>query len=105
MNAAIVVSSVTKKDGRSIEDPIKWQESSEKVVEFWKAQQQFPTYADFLDMNPFYHNWWDIFHDTSKVFKRSFTELIESYSNLLIQILRNGMKIQYHIGLSGSLVF
>lgn len=83
MNAAIVVSSVTKKDGRSIEDPIKWNESSEKVVEFWKAQQQFPTYADFLDMNPFYHNWWDIFHGTSKVFKRSFTELIESYSNVI----------------------
>ena len=83
MNAAIVVSSVTKKDGRSIEDPTKWQESSEKVVEFWEAQQQFPTCADFLDMNPFYHNWWDIFHDTSKVFKQSFTELIESYSNFI----------------------
>jgi hypothetical protein len=34
MNAAIVVSSVTEKDGRSIEDPVKWQESSEKVVDF-----------------------------------------------------------------------
>ena len=83
MNAAIVVSSVTEKDGRSIEDPVKWQESSEKVVDFWKTQQQFPTYADFLDMNPFYHNWWDVFHDTSKVFKQSFTELIESYSNII----------------------
>jgi len=83
MNAAIVVSSVTKKDGRSTEDPVKWQESSEEVVDFWKAQQQFPTYADFLDMNPFYHNWWDVFHDTSKVFKQSFTELMESYSNFI----------------------
>jgi len=83
MNAAIVVSSVTKKDGRNIEDPIKWQESSEKVVEFWKAQQQFTTYADILDMNPLYHNWWDVFHNTSKVFKQSFTKLMESYSNVI----------------------
>lgn len=58
MNAAIVVSSVTRKDGRSIEDPNNWQDSAEKVVDFWKAQQQFPTYADFLDIIPFYHYWW-----------------------------------------------
>ena len=83
MNAAIVVSSVTRKDGKSIEDPTNWQDSAEMVIDFWKAQQQFPTYADFLDMNPFYHYWWDVFHDTSKVFKRSFTELTESYSNVV----------------------
>ena len=33
-------------------------------------------------MNPLYHYWWDIIHDTSKVFKHSVTELMEFYSNI-----------------------
>jgi len=84
MNAAIVVSSVTRKDSKKIEDPVTWQESAKTVIDFWKTQQQLPTYADLLDIIPFYRYWWDILHDTSKVFKRSFTELIESYSNIVI---------------------
>ena len=91
MNGAIVVSSVTKKDGKSLEDPKNWQDSSEKVIEFWRAQQQFPTYADFLDMNPFYHYWWDIIHDTSKVFKHSFTEL----TGILFELINPDLKKWY----------
>jgi NTE family protein len=83
MNAAIVVSSVTRKHGKKTEDPVTWQESAKSVVDFWKTQQQVPTYADLLDIIPFYQYWWDILHDTSKAFKQSFTELIESYSNII----------------------
>jgi NTE family protein len=83
MNGAIVVSSVTKnKEGRSLEDPKNWEDSAEKVIEFWRAQQQPPTGADILDINPFYHYWWDVFHNTSKVLKHSANELIELYSNI-----------------------
>lgn len=82
MNAAIVVSSVTRKD-KSLKDPKNWEDSAERVVDFWRAQQQLPTLADFLDIVPFYNYWWDVFHDTSKVFKRSFTEFTESYSNII----------------------
>jgi len=84
MNAAIVVSSVIKKnkEHKSLEDPKNWEDSAEKVVEFWRTQQQLPTIADLLDMNPFYHYSWDIVHNTSKVFKRSANELIELYSNM-----------------------
>ena len=84
MNAAIVVSSVMKKnkEHKGLEDPKNWEDSAERVVEFWRAQQQLPTYADLLDMNPFYHYSWDIVHNTSKVFKRSANELIELYSNM-----------------------
>ena len=85
MNAAVVVSSVIKKnnEGKSLEDPENWKYSAEKVIEFWKYQEQFPTYADLLDTNPFYHNSWDIMHNTSKVFKNSFAELMEFYSNII----------------------
>ena len=50
MNAAIVVSSVMKKnkEHKGLEDPKNWEDSAERVVEFWRAQQQLPTYADFL---------------------------------------------------------
>lgn len=81
MNAAIVISSVINNDGESLEDPKNWQESVQRVKEFWKIQEQFATYADFLDMNPFYHYSCDIIHNASKVFKHSFTELMELYSN------------------------
>jgi predicted acylesterase/phospholipase RssA len=85
MNAAIVVSSVIKKknEDNSLEDPKNWKDSAEKVIEFWKYQEQLPTYADFLDTNPFYHNSWDIMHNTSKVFKGSFAKLMEFYSNII----------------------
>jgi NTE family protein len=83
MNAAIVVSSIIKNnEDKSLEDPENWKASAEKVVEFWRAQQQLPTYADLLDMTPFYHYLWDIIHDTSKVFKRSANELIDLYSKI-----------------------
>ena len=84
MNAAIVVSSVIKKnEGKSLEDPENWKDSAEKVIEFWKYQEQLPTYADILDTNPFYHYSWDIMHNTSKVFKDSFAKLMEFYSNII----------------------
>lgn len=80
MNGAIVVSYVTK--DKCSEDPKAWQDSAEKVKEFWRVQKQFPTVADFLDMNPVYRSWWDILHKTNKVFKHSANELIELYSNM-----------------------
>lgn len=84
MNAAIVVSTIIKKnEGKSLEDPENWKDSAVKVIKFWKYQEQLPTYADLLDMNPFYHNSWDIMHNTSKVFKDSFAKLMEFYSNII----------------------
>jgi NTE family protein len=81
MNAAIVVSSVINNDDKTLEDPKNWQESVQQVIKFWKIQEQFPTYADFLDMNPFYHYSRDLIHNASKVFKQSFTELMDVYSS------------------------
>jgi hypothetical protein len=89
MNASIVVSSVMKDKSKSLEDPENWEDSAEKVTEFWKVQEQLPTYADFLDLNPFYHYSWDIIHNTSKEFKHSFTKLIEFYSNELQRFYSN----------------
>jgi NTE family protein len=83
MNAAIVVSSVMSNKGMSLEDPKNWEDSVEKVKQFWKVQEQLPTFADIFDMNPFYHYSWEIIHNTSKVFKHSFTELIELYSHII----------------------
>jgi len=83
MNAAIVVSSVMDKStGKSLEDRTNWKDSAEKVIQFWSAQQQFPTYADLLDWNPFYHYTWDIIHNTSKMFKSAANDLIEQFSNM-----------------------
>jgi NTE family protein len=79
MNGAIIVSSVT--DGKSLEDTKNWEDSTEEVMEFWRAQQQWPTFADGLDMFPLYQGWWNILHKTSEVNKKSATELMESYSN------------------------
>ena len=85
MNAAIVVSSIIKKnyEDKRLEDPENWKDSAEQVVQFWKYQEQPPTYADLLDMNPFYRNSWDIMHNTSKIFKDSFAKLMELYSNMI----------------------
>lgn len=83
MNSAIIVSHVTEEGGKSYEDPKNWEDSAKKVIKFWWVQQQFPTYADFLDMNPLYHYGWDILHNTSKVFKHSANELIELYLNMI----------------------
>ena len=83
MNGAIVVSSVTE-SGKGLEDEENWKEAAEKVIEFWRAQQ-YPLplpVADSIDMNPLFHSWWDILHNTSKVFKRSVSELAELYSNM-----------------------
>ncbi len=81
MNGAIVVSSVTKR-GKSLEDEKNWQDSAKEVIEFWRAQQQAPTVADSLDMNPLYHYWRDTVHKTGKVLKHSATEMIEFCSNI-----------------------
>ena len=84
MNAAIVVSTIIKKnEGKSLEDPENWKDSAEKVIKFWKYQEQLPTYADILDTNPFYHYSWNIMHNTSKAFKDSFAKLMEFYSNII----------------------
>lgn len=82
MNGAIVTSSVTK-EGKSLEDKNNWEDSAKDVGEFWRTQQYpWPTGADIFDMNPLYHYWRDILHNTSKVFKDSVTELMELYSNV-----------------------
>ncbi|MGA8083026.1 MAG: hypothetical protein WB988_14300 [Candidatus Nitrosopolaris sp.] len=78
MNAAIVVSSVTE-SSESLDDPKNWEDSVETVRRFWRAQEQFPTVADVLDIIPFYHYWWDTIHNTSTVFKQSANDLIEQY--------------------------
>ena len=79
MNGAIVVSSVT--DGKSLEDSKNWEDSTKEVMEFWRAQEQWPTVADGLDMIPLYQNWWNTLHKISKVNKKLITELTESFSN------------------------
>jgi hypothetical protein len=92
MNAAIVISSIIKKnEDKSLEDPENWKDSVKRVIEFWKYQEQSPTYAELLDTNPFYHNSWNIMHSTSKVFKDSFAKLMEFYSN----IIDPGFKVWY----------
>ena len=78
MNVAIVVSSVTE-SSESLDDPKNWEDSVETVRRFWRAQEQFPTVADVLDIIPFYHYWWDTIHNTSTVFKQSANDLIEQY--------------------------
>jgi NTE family protein len=80
MIAAIVVSRVTKED-KSWEDNESWIDSANKVIEFWRCQDQ-PTVADILDTNLAYHFWWDTIHNLSKAFKRSIRESIELYSDM-----------------------
>ena len=39
MNAAIVVSTIIKKnEGKSLEDPENWKDSAEKVIKFWNTK-------------------------------------------------------------------
>jgi NTE family protein len=81
MNAAIVASSVIK-HGNS-HDSKTWKNAVERVRQFWDSQKyEFPTFADIVAMNPFYQFWWDNLHNTSKLFKRSTTELLEAGSEL-----------------------
>ena len=75
MNSAIIVSNIA--NGKS------WKETAQEVIRFWKSQES-ATLADNLDTNPVYHNWWDIVHSTSKVFKQSTSESIEFYSKMNI---------------------
>ena len=73
MNAAVVLGSIRR--GYS------WQESAQKVIKFWRDQEYpWPIAAEFLDINPMCHLWWDITHNTSKALKRSAIELMELYS-------------------------
>jgi NTE family protein len=71
MNGAIIVSNVIRHKS--------WEDSAKEVIEFWKDQES-PTVADTLDMNPVYHYWWDIVHGTSKIIKQSTSDMIELYS-------------------------
>ncbi|HEY6534559.1 MAG TPA: patatin-like phospholipase family protein [Candidatus Nitrosocosmicus sp.] len=71
MNGAIVVNDI--KNYKS------WQETSDHLLEFWEIQKsQYLTSADILDMNPLYHNWWEIMHDTGKASKEIASTLTES---------------------------
>lgn len=71
MNAAIVVSDIRNKKT--------WQDSADDLYKFWKMQKyQWPTVADFLDMNPLYRTWWDFMHNTSRTIKESISKVIES---------------------------
>jgi predicted acylesterase/phospholipase RssA len=89
MNAAIVASSVIKQ-GNSHESQ-SWENAVKRVMEFWDLQKyEWLTVADTLDMNPFYHYWWDSLHNTSKVLKRSTAELLE-ISGALFDALYSSM--------------
>ena len=60
-----------------------WIESADNLVKFWEEQEsQWPTSADYLDMNPLYRGWWDIMHNTGKASKESVSALTESYSDM-----------------------
>jgi NTE family protein len=88
MNAAIVASSVIKHGNNH--DSKSWKNAVEKVTRFWNSQKyELPTVADTLDMNPFYHFWWDNLHNTSKLFKRSIAELQETSSELFEAVYSN----------------
>ena len=53
------------------------------ICEFWKKQEsQWPTSADYLDMNPLYRGWWDIMHNTGKASKESVSTFAELYSDI-----------------------
>jgi hypothetical protein len=58
------------------------EDSAKEVIEFWRAQQQAPTIADSLDVNPLYRYWRDTIHKTGKVLKDSAIETIEFYSSM-----------------------
>jgi predicted acylesterase/phospholipase RssA len=75
MNAAVVVSNAIKSKN--------WEHSADELGRFWKYQK-YPslTVADFLDMNPIYHFWWDIMHITNKTSKSSANTLTESILNI-----------------------
>jgi len=76
MNGAIVVSDILKDKN--------WKEAADDLVNFWKQQEsQWPTSADYLDMNPLYRSWWDIMHNTGKVSKEFVSALTESFSNTI----------------------
>jgi len=76
MNGAIVVSDILK--GKN------WKEAADDLVTFWKEQEsQWPTSADYLDMNPLYRGWWDIMHNTGKASKESVSALTDSFSNMI----------------------
>lgn len=76
MNAAVVLGSIRR--GYS------WQESAQKVINFWKDQEYpLPTLAELVDMNPVYRLWWDTVHNTSKALKRSTVALFDLYSQSL----------------------
>ena len=74
------------------------EDSAKEVIEFWRAQQQVPTIADSLDVNPLYRYWRDTIHKTGKVLKHSAIETIEFYSNMN-PALRKWMMIWRQIGL------
>ncbi len=75
LNAAVVVTNAIKSKS--------WKHSAEELVRFWKYQEYpSPTLAEFLDMNPLYHWWWDVVHTISKESKSSADTLMELISNV-----------------------
>lgn len=88
MNAAIVASSVIERGNK--QDTEGWQNAVEKVRQFWDQQKKGSrTFADTLDMNPFYHFWWDYLHTISESFKRSTVELSETGSKFFEGLYSN----------------
>lgn len=58
-NAAVVVSNAVRSKS--------WENSAQELVRFWRYQEYpLPTLADFLDMLPLYHMWWDFMHTTNE---------------------------------------
>lgn len=88
MNAAILASNIIK-HGNS-HDSQSWKKAVAEVMQFWDSQKyEWPTVADTLDMNPFYHLWWDNLHNASKLFKRSAAEFLENSSALFEALYSN----------------
>jgi NTE family protein len=74
MNASIILSSFMKK--KNFDDSI------EQLEKFW-SNQMIPTFADIADRNPFYHFLWDYSHNTNKMIKQSWEDMLTEYcSNL-----------------------
>ena len=74
MNASIILSNF--KENYSFDGSV------EKVRKFWDSQM-IPTFADFADLNPVYHSWWDYLHNTNKIIKQSWNNVLTGYCSSL----------------------
>jgi hypothetical protein len=74
MNGSIILSNF--KENHSFDGSV------ERVRKFWDSQMT-PTFADFADLNPFYHSWWDYLHDSNKIIKQSWNNVLTDYCSSL----------------------